>query len=159
MGVSVEQVDRQDHLHQVGADRAVGDLDTDRGSRRARGVLQVGYGVDVQLDRDEQLPLAVGYLIDDEDCRLSQARNVVQKTFNGVFRRRRREYDRWLRIAKCRIKTLGVTRQFGCEQRHRDGACLDCSVEPANIVDALWCEDRNAVAGACEPLHVCTYGR
>lgn len=26
-------------------DRAVGDLDTDRGSRRARGVLQVGYGV------------------------------------------------------------------------------------------------------------------
>lgn len=63
----------------------MGDLDTDRGSRRARGVLQVGYGVDVQLDRDEQLPLAVGYLIDDEDCRLSQARNVVQKTFNGVF--------------------------------------------------------------------------
>ncbi|AFE13157.1 hypothetical protein MRGA423_11985 [Mycobacterium tuberculosis RGTB423] len=57
-------------MHQVGADRAVGDLDTDRGSRRARGVLQVGYGVDVQLDRDEQLPLAVGYLIDDEDCRL-----------------------------------------------------------------------------------------
>lgn len=44
----------------------------------------MGYGVDVQLDRDEQ-PLAVGYLIDDEDCRLSQARNVVQKTFNGVF--------------------------------------------------------------------------
>lgn len=62
----------------------MGDLDTDRG-RVEPGVLQVGYGVDVQLDRDEQLPLAVGYLIDDEDCRLSQARNVVQKTFNGVF--------------------------------------------------------------------------
>ncbi len=84
MGVSVEQVDRQDHLHQVGADRAVGDLDTDRG-RVEPEVYCRWDTASMSSSTGTNSSLAVGYLIDDEDCRLSQARNVVQKTFNGVF--------------------------------------------------------------------------
>ncbi len=45
----------------------------------------MGYGASMSSSTGTNNSLALGYLIDDEDCRLSRARNVVQKTFNGTF--------------------------------------------------------------------------
>ena len=92
MGVSVQQVDREDHLQQIGADRPMGDLHADRGARRARGVLQVGNVVDVDVGWGERIPRRVGYLIDDDDLRPSEVRELEQKRPNGFGRRRCRQY-------------------------------------------------------------------
>jgi hypothetical protein len=53
VGVSVQQVDGQDHLQQVGSDRPVGDLDADRRPRRAARVLQMGDVCNVERYRGD----------------------------------------------------------------------------------------------------------
>ena len=69
----------------------MGDLHADRGARRARGVLQVGNIVDVDVGWGEHIPRRVGYLIDDDDLRPSEVRELEQKRPNGFGRRRCRQ--------------------------------------------------------------------
>ncbi len=73
----------------------------------------MGNVVHVELGGDEQLPRRVGYLIDDDDLRPSQLRELDQKSLNRFCRRRCRQYDGGLGIAKRRIETFGMARQFG----------------------------------------------
>jgi len=82
-----------------------------------------------------------------------QLREGAEEVLNGVFRASCREQHRWFRIEERRVETFSVTRQFGREQRHRDGPGLDRCVKPGNVVDALRCEDRNPVTAICELLH------
>ena len=67
MRFSVEEVDRQDHLRQVGADRPVGDLHADRIARRSRGVLQMGDVIGVEVYGNQALAGRIRDIVDGDD--------------------------------------------------------------------------------------------
>ena len=73
----------------------------------------MGNVVDVDAGWGERIPRRVGYLIDDDDLRPSEVRELEQKRPNGFGRRRCRQNSGGLCIAKCRIETFRMARQFG----------------------------------------------
>jgi hypothetical protein len=56
-----------------------------------------------------------------------------------------RQYGGGLCIAKCRIETFSMARQFRREQRHRNGPRLDRCEESGDVIDSLRREDRYPV--------------
>ncbi len=69
MYFSVQQVDGQDHLNQIRADRTVCDLHPRRRSRRPRRVLQMRDIVDADVSGYELITGGVRDLVDDDDAR------------------------------------------------------------------------------------------
>ena len=66
----------------------------------------MGNIIYVEVGGREPIPRRVGYLIDDDDVRPSNVRELEQKRLNGAGCRRCREYDGGLCIAKRRIETF-----------------------------------------------------
>ena len=145
MGVSVEQVDGQDHLQQVDSDCAVGDFDADRRPCRARCVLQVRDVVDVEIDGYERIRCGVRNVVDRNDGQRAREREVREEGSHGVGRRGRRHDGGGAGVGERSFETFGMPLEFRREQRHRDRARLDRREEAGDVVEALRREDRHPV--------------
>ncbi len=101
--------------------------------------------VDVELDRDELGSHRVGNLVDHDDLRQLEAGQRGQELANQLDGGRCGQHDGRPGVAQRGLKTLGVARQFGREQRHRDVTRLYRAEEPHDVVEALRCQHGHPV--------------
>lgn len=150
MDVTVQQVDGQDHLDQVGAHRPVGDLHSHRRTGGAGGVLQVRDVVDVDLDVREVLSLCVVDGVDTHHVRL--IRSAGEESLHRGRGGGGGEHHGRGGVPQGGVQAFGMAGQLGSEQRNGDVAGLHGGEERGHVIEALGCQDGHPFAAAGESL-------
>jgi hypothetical protein len=133
----------------------VGDLDACGGTGGTGGVLQVGDAVGLQRRRHELVAHGVGHGVDGDHAGPPVAGQLAQEVADRLRGIGGRQDHRWQGVSEHGIQAFGMTGKLGREQRNGDGAGMDGGEEADDVLDALRCEDGDAVTGRGDLLHPC----